>query len=400
MRRVPPANGLRRSDGTSSARNPPKLSEVTRPRATSSPSAASDLRRSRPVAATSSSKNDAPCVRRAVEYRLRPRARLQPSSGAGQRRPERRVTTCQQRDRRGAHRRRDAVAAVAVAGRWAQSRPGDASREALVVQPGRLVCRDAGRQDFGLPRSGRRFETFEQCDGTWHRIRTLQPRVVGHALPGEQEAQEVARGDRFDLGAQTPDRVVMNAREQTPVAPFVGVGAGGEAAAQGEALDLQRDQRGTDLVRLQSERSRQRALRSPDPDLPAGRAGSPSRLRSGDQLADALIRPLCDRGRAAAPRATAPGTAAAVRRRPRASPARSANRVTRSSRASSVSQPLHPARPAPPSALRQPSHSSASCSSSALAGSGQASVAHPRDRLRVEPAKLGRRFPGPASAEP
>ena len=31
-RLVPPVNGLRRSDGTSSARNPPKLSDVTRPR--------------------------------------------------------------------------------------------------------------------------------------------------------------------------------------------------------------------------------------------------------------------------------------------------------------------------------------------------------------------------------
>ena len=71
-------------------------------------------------------------------------------------------------------------------------------------------------------------------------------RVGRHTLPGEQEAQEVARGDRLDLGAQALDRVVMDAREQPPVAPFVGVAAGREAAAQGEAFDLQRDERGGD----------------------------------------------------------------------------------------------------------------------------------------------------------
>ena len=82
--------GPRRSDGTSSARSPPKLSEVTRPSATSSASASSTWARNRPVPSTSSSKNDAPCCADAVDDRLRPR-------GSGrtavrrwrQRRPER-----------------------------------------------------------------------------------------------------------------------------------------------------------------------------------------------------------------------------------------------------------------------------------------------------------------------
>ena len=51
------------ADGTSSARRPPKLSEVTRPSATSSASASSTWERSRPVPSTSSSKNEAPCAR-------------------------------------------------------------------------------------------------------------------------------------------------------------------------------------------------------------------------------------------------------------------------------------------------------------------------------------------------
>ena len=74
-------------------------------------------------------------------------------------------------------------------------------------------------------------------------------------LPGEQETQEVARGDRLDLGAQTLDRVVVNAREQPPVAPLLGIGARGKPPAHGETFGLQRFERRVDLVRFQSQRS-------------------------------------------------------------------------------------------------------------------------------------------------
>src|SRR2546430_16907795 len=57
---APAPIGRRRSDGTSSARNPAKLSDVTSPHATSSPSPFSTSVRSRPVALTRSPKNDAP----------------------------------------------------------------------------------------------------------------------------------------------------------------------------------------------------------------------------------------------------------------------------------------------------------------------------------------------------
>ncbi len=60
--RRPPPSGLRLSAGTSSARKPPKLSELTRPRLTSSPSASSTWGRSKPLSATTSSKKEAPCV--------------------------------------------------------------------------------------------------------------------------------------------------------------------------------------------------------------------------------------------------------------------------------------------------------------------------------------------------
>ena len=73
-RRLP----VRRSAGTSNARNPAKLSELTRPEATSSASASSTCGRNRPVPSTSSSKNEAPCSPDEIGYRLRLRARMEP----------------------------------------------------------------------------------------------------------------------------------------------------------------------------------------------------------------------------------------------------------------------------------------------------------------------------------
>ncbi len=79
-------------------------------------------------------------------------------------------------------------------------------------------------------------------------------------MPVEQEAQEVARGHRFDFGPEPADRIVMDAREQPPVTPLFGVAAGCEAAAQGKAFDFQADQRGTDLAGFQAQRRGQRGF--------------------------------------------------------------------------------------------------------------------------------------------
>ena len=59
-------------------------------------------------------------------------------------------------------------------------------------------------------------------------------------LPGKQEAQEVARGDRVDFRAQTPDRVPMNAGQEPPVAPLLVVDARNEASSQDRAFRFQR----------------------------------------------------------------------------------------------------------------------------------------------------------------
>ncbi len=113
-----------------------------------------------------------------------------------------------------------------VARRRRQPRPGGAPGKALGVEPGGFVADEPRRQDFGLPRPGRRLESFQRGQRDRQRIRPFQARVLGHVLPREQEAQEIARGDRLDFRAQPPDGVMMDAREQAAVAPLLVVAAG------------------------------------------------------------------------------------------------------------------------------------------------------------------------------
>ena len=104
-----------------------------------------------------------------------------------------------------------------------QPRPGELPGEAALVEPGRLVAGEARRQDLALPGAGRRLEAFELADHGIERLRPFHPRVGRDALPVEQEAQEVARRHRLDLGPQPLDGVAVDAREQPALAPFLGL---------------------------------------------------------------------------------------------------------------------------------------------------------------------------------
>ena len=244
----------RRSDGTSKARRPPKLSEVTRPSATSSASASSTWVRKSPVPSTSSSKNDAPCVADEIGDRLRaghrdgpaPPSAKAPPRAAHAGAPAAMIGVV----RTGAARRslplRPPVARP-------EPRPGDASGEAEIVEPGRLVAGEARRQDLALPGAGRRLEALELADDDFDRVRPRHARIGGDPLPVEQEAQEVARGDRLDLGAQALDRVVVDAGEQPALAPFVRVRrVRREPPAQGEAFGFERRERRRDVLARQA----------------------------------------------------------------------------------------------------------------------------------------------------
>ena len=92
----------------------------------------------------------------------------------------------------------------------------------MIIEPGRVIIFEARGQNLRLPGAGRRLETFELLDDGLERIGSLHARFGCEMLPGEQEAQEIPRGDGLDLGAQPFDRVVVDSREQPAVAPFLG----------------------------------------------------------------------------------------------------------------------------------------------------------------------------------
>ena len=230
-RRFAPARGFRWPDGASRPRSPAKLSEVTSPSATSSASATSTSDRNRRAATTSSSKNKAPCARRQSSTTwargLGPAA---PFAGASDihspacLRSSRAMGVAPTADTGDA---RSAAPAGGV--RRAQTRPPG---ETLSVEPRRLVVLEAGRQDLGFPRPRGRLEPFHLSQNDRERLRPLQTRLFVNMLPGEQEAEKIARGDGVDLRAQAPDRVTVDAGQQAAVAPLLVVGARNEAPSQ------------------------------------------------------------------------------------------------------------------------------------------------------------------------
>ena len=102
----------------------------------------------------------------------------------------------------------------------------DAPRQTFVVKPDRIVIGDARGKNFAFPSRRRHLKAFKLRDRRSHGGGPFQTRVFGYMLPGEQEPQEVAGGDGLDLGAQTFDGVMMDARQQPPVAPFLALAPG------------------------------------------------------------------------------------------------------------------------------------------------------------------------------
>ena len=94
-------------------------------------------------------------------------------------------------------------------------RPGIARR----AMPGRtLRC---ARAEPRFPTRWQAHRTPSSCPSTAGTASGPCMRVLGRdALPIEQEAQEVARQHRLDLGAQTFDGVAVDAREQPAIAPL------------------------------------------------------------------------------------------------------------------------------------------------------------------------------------
>src|SRR5271155_948285 len=80
-------------------------------------------------------------------------------------------------------------------------------------------------------------------------------------LPGEQEAQKVARGHRLDLRPQPPNRVMMDARQEAAVAPLLVVDASKEEPLANRAFAFEGGERRCEGARLKSERGGERRWR-------------------------------------------------------------------------------------------------------------------------------------------
>src|SRR5437016_12019097 len=97
-------------------------------------------------------------------------------------------------------------------------RPSDFAGETENVEQSRIVPVDTRGKDVPLPclrRDGVAFELLQ------HFSQTVRPRETARdVLPGEEEALEIRCTDRLDLGAQPPEGVAMDAREQPAIAPF------------------------------------------------------------------------------------------------------------------------------------------------------------------------------------
>ena len=128
----------------------------------------------------------------------------------------------------------------------------------MIVEPGGLVFGEPRGQNLGLPRTGWRLKPFELPDQDLDCVRPLHAGIRRNPLPVEEEAQEVACRDRLDLGAQTAHRVAVDACEQPALAPLLNCSSPDKTSAQGEAFRLERCEPECDILRLHSERRRQR----------------------------------------------------------------------------------------------------------------------------------------------
>ena len=194
------------SDGSSSARRPMKLSDVTSPTATSSPSASSSLRAQQPRAGEQLVEERRAMLRQVVEQQ--PPARRQGNADADCASAGTTFDCVPSAVHSAMLRRCSSAIGVVRTGPpacsplivGADSRVHTARPERhKIVEPGEVVRLHPRRQDLGLPRGRRRFVTFELREDRRQRIGPFDRVLRRQVLPLEQEAHEVARLDRLDL---------------------------------------------------------------------------------------------------------------------------------------------------------------------------------------------------------
>ena len=127
----------------------------------------------------------------------------------------------------------------------------DVASEAEFVQPLGPEAADAGGEDGALPGGGRQFEALQTLDGAPQAGLAVEGVAGGGVLPADEEAHEVADGDRLDFAAQTVEGEAVNAGEKAAVADVLDVG-GAEVSGKDEAADLQLHQAAGDVLGAQA----------------------------------------------------------------------------------------------------------------------------------------------------
>jgi hypothetical protein len=98
--------------------------------------------------------------------------------------------------------------------------PADFARQAQHVEHARLVFLHPRRQHTPLPGAGGQFVAIERRHDRPQPVDPGHPMRSLDVLPREQESHEIRRADRLDLRPQPIERVAMNPRQQTPIAPL------------------------------------------------------------------------------------------------------------------------------------------------------------------------------------
>ena len=112
-------------------------------------------------------------------------------------------------DRSRCHRRRLAAGTV----QRAKSGPGKLSGSGTLIEPGRIVAFEPGRQDLGLPCTGGRLEALELSHHRLECFHAFHSRPRAHMLPIQQEPDEILGRHRLDLGTQAFGGVIVDPRQ-------------------------------------------------------------------------------------------------------------------------------------------------------------------------------------------
>ena len=100
-----------------------------------------------------------------------------------------------------------------------RSKPGDAPGNGQLIHKRGAVVHQPRREDLSFPSRGWQRQALQFIDDRRQRLAALPP-LLSQALPAEQKPLINLDGDRFDFAAQALERVAVNSRQQTPVAPF------------------------------------------------------------------------------------------------------------------------------------------------------------------------------------